>query len=191
VRAGGEVIGADALVIAGGVASSAFGRDLGVRLPMQPGRGYSVTVADPPQRPALPALLSEARVAVTPFDEGVRLGGTMEIASVDRPIDHRRVRGITRAVERYLPAFRADDLAGLPVWSGARPVSPDGMPYLGRIRRLDGVVVATGHGMMGFSLGPVTGAMVADMLMGPADDARVPGALPLLDPERFSRRVRA
>jgi D-amino-acid dehydrogenase len=191
VRAGDEVIAADTLVIAGGVTSSAFGRDLGVRLPMQPGRGYSVTVADPPQRPALPALLSEARVAVTPFDEGVRLGGTMEIARADRPVDHRRVRGITRAVERYLPAFRADDLAPLPVWSGARPVSPDGMPYLGRIGRRDGVVVATGHGMMGFSLGPVTGAMVADLVLGPSGDTRVPAALPLLDPERFTRRERA
>ncbi len=191
VRAGDEVIESDSLVIAGGVDSSAFGRDLGVRLPMQPGRGYSVTVADPPQRPALPALLSEARVAVTPFDEGVRLGGTMEIARVDRPVDHRRVRGITRAVERYLPAFRADDLAPLPVWTGARPVSPDGMPYLGRIARRDGVVVATGHGMMGFSLGPVTGAMVADIVMGPSGDARVPKVGPLLDPERFSGRARA
>jgi D-amino-acid dehydrogenase len=192
VRTPDGVIAASTVVIAGGVASSVFGRDLGVRLPMQPGRGYSVTIPDAPERPAMPALLAEARVAVTPFAEGVRLGGTMEIAPVERPVDHRRVRGITRSVARYLPAFRQDDLAALPVWSGARPVSPDGMPYLGRLTRVDGVVVATGHGMMGFSLGPVTGAIVADLVLGERSERAVPGAAsPLLDPERFSGRVRA
>lgn len=190
VRLEGEVVTASTVVIAAGVASSALGSDVGARLPMQPGRGYSVTAVDPPERPAMPALLAEARVAVTPLAEGVRLGGTMEITHVDRPVDHVRVRGITRSVERYLPAFRSDDLATLPVWTGARPVSPDGMPYLGRLERLDGVVVATGHGMMGFSLGPVTGAIVADLVLD--GTSQVAGAAsPLLRPERFAGRGRA
>jgi D-amino-acid dehydrogenase len=186
VRTAAGTIAASTVVVAGGVASSALMRDLGLRLPLQPGRGYSVTVPDPPERPARPLLLAEARVAVTPLDEGVRLGGTMEIAPVERPVDERRVRGILRSVQRYLPSFHADALGGLPVWSGARPVSADGMPYLGRVGRLDGVIVATGHGMMGFSLGPVSGAIVADLLLG-----REPVvASPLLDPERFTRRRR-
>lgn len=180
----GELLRTETVVIAAGAASSALGRGLGLRWPLQSGRGYSVTVTDPPTRPSVPAILSEARVAVTPLPEGVRFGGTMEIASDHRPVDLRRVRGIARAVERYLPAYRADDIVALPVWHGARPVTPDGMPYLGRPRRYDNVVVATGHGMMGFSLGPVTGAIVADLVQ-----RRQPTlASPLLDPDRYTPR---
>jgi D-amino-acid dehydrogenase len=178
----GERIPAESVVIAAGAETAALGRTLGARWPMQAGRGYSVTVADPPERPVVPAILSEAKVAVTPLAEGVRLGGTMEIAARDRPPDPRRVRGIARAVERSLPAFRADDVAAAPVWHGARPLTPDGLPYLGRPRRIGGLVVASGHGMLGLSLAPVTGAIVADLVQG-----RPPLiASPLLDPDRYT-----
>lgn len=182
--ASGDAVEADAFVLAGGHATPDLARALGLRLPIQPGRGYSVTVADPPQRPEVPAILFEARVAMTPLPEGVRWGGTMEVAPPARPVDPRRVRGIAKAVERTFPAFAADDLQRLPVWSGVRPVSPDGLPYIGRLSRAPNVVVAAGHGMLGFSLGPATGDLVADLL------ARRPWpvAAAALAPERFVRR---
>lgn len=179
---GGASLAADVVVLAGGVASASLARSLGVTLPLVAGRGYSVTLRAPAERPSLPLLLHEARVALTPLDEGVRIGGTMEIAREDAPVDVRRVRGIARATERSLPAYRSEALLREPVWSGARPVSADGLPYLGRLRRAPAVVVATGHGMMGFSLGPVTGELVADVVAG-RDDAVAAG----LAPERFSR----
>lgn len=180
---GGGALAADLVVLAGGVASAALARGLGVSLPLQAGRGYSVTLRDPVAHPRLPLLLHEARVALTPLPEGVRIGGTMEIAAGDGPVDARRVRGIARSTERYLPAYRRGDLEDQPVWSGARPVSADGLPYLGRLRRAPAVIVASGHGMMGFSLAPVTGELVAEVVAG--RDQLVPAALA---PERFSRR---
>jgi D-amino-acid dehydrogenase len=178
---GAEVAG-DAFVLAGGHATPPLARALGLHLPIQSGRGYSVTLSDPPQRPTVPAILVEGRVAMTPLPEGVRFGGTMEIAPADRPVDPRRVRGIAKAAARTFPAFEAESLAALPVWSGARPVSPDGLPYVGRLRRAPNVAVAAGHGMMGFSLGPVTGELVADLFAERAP--RVP--LDGLEPERFA-----
>ena len=179
---GGRSLAADVVVLASGVASASLVRPLGVTLPLVAGRGYSVTLHAPVERPSLPLLLHEARVALTPLDEGVRIGGTMEIAAEGAPVDARRVRGIARSTERYLPAYRSDALVREPVWSGARPVSADGLPYLGRLRRAPAVVVATGHGMMGFSLGPVTGELVTEVVAG-RDDAVAAG----LAPERFSR----
>lgn len=179
---GGEVLSADRVVLAGGVASARLARSLGTYVPLQSGRGYSVTLDAVEPRPALPLLLSEARVAVTPLPEGVRIGGTMEIAPPERPVDPRRVRGIARSAERFLPEYRAEALTTLPVWTGARPVSADGMPYLGALRRAPRVVVASGHGMMGFSLGPVTGELVADIVAGRTPEID----LAPLAPERFA-----
>ena len=182
MRDGGD-LAAELVVLAGGVASAALARTLGVSLPLQAGRGYSVTLRAPAARPRLPLLLHEARVAVTPFAEGVRIGGTMEIAAGDAPVDLRRVRGIARSTERFLPLYRSDALTQEPVWTGSRPVSADGLPYVGRLRGTPAVIVATGHGMMGFSLGPVTGELVRDLVA-----ARESAVSPLLAPERFSRR---
>jgi D-amino-acid dehydrogenase len=182
VLGNGERLAADAFVLAGGHATPPLAHALHVRVPIQPGRGYSVTVAQPPQRPEVPAILVEARVAMTPLAEGIRWGGTMEVAPAGRPVDPRRVRGIAKAVERTFPAFEAAALQRLPVWSGARPVSPDGLPFLGRLRRTPNVVLAAGHGMLGFSLGPVTGNLVADLL----GERPLPFAIGALAPERFA-----
>ncbi len=172
----------DELVLAAGVASAPLARALGLRLPLRAGKGYSVTLADPPERPALPMLLSEGRVAVTPLPDGVRVGGTLELGAADTTVNGRRVRGLLRSLERALPAYSAERLASAPVWTGLRPVSPDGLPYLGRSATSANLVVATGHAMMGVSLAPVTGALVAELLEG-----RAP-SLPLeaLRPDRYA-----
>lgn len=178
----GTVLEADAFVLAAGLETARLSRALGTRVPLQAGRGYSVTQAQPPEQPEVPAILAEARVAMTPLPEGVRWGGTMEVASPGRPVNRRRLLGVAKAAQRYFPAFEADALMALPMWTASRPLSPDGLPYLGRLRRSPNVVVASGHGMMGFSLGPVSGRLVADLLA----DREPPFSLDAFAAERFA-----
>lgn len=173
---------ADSFVLACGAWSGGIARQLGIRLPMQAGKGYSVTLPDPPELPAICSILTEARVAVTPMNGRLRVGGTMEIAGLDESVDPARLHGILASVPRYFPGFRERDFAGLDVWSGLRPCAPDGLPYVGRFARWDNLIAATGHAMMGLSLAPVTGRLVAEILCG--DPPSVP--IELLSPDRFS-----
>jgi D-amino-acid dehydrogenase len=157
---------ADEFVLCTGSWSPGLARGLGLRLPMQPGKGYSLTLPRPRRSPRTCAVLSEARVSVSPMNGQLRFGGTMELAGLDESINPIRVRGIMEAVQRYLPDFGPRDFDGVQPWRGLRPCTPDGLPYLGRSARAPNVVVATGHAMMGVSLGPVTGKLVADTLQG-------------------------
>ncbi|HAM73772.1 MAG TPA: FAD-dependent oxidoreductase [Verrucomicrobiales bacterium] len=173
---------ADEYVVAGGSWSPGVARGLAARLPMQAGKGYSLTLKTPRQLPALCSIFTEARVAITPIGGALRFGGTMEIAGMDESINPVRVRGIIQAVPRYFPEFRPEDFEGVPVWRGLRPCSPDGLPYVGRLPRWRNASVATGHAMMGLSLGPITGRLMSEILSGdpPSMDLR------LLDPSRFA-----
>lgn len=177
----GEIEG-DEFVLCGGAWSDELAGGLGLRIPMQAGRGYSVTVPNPVQLPRLCSILTEARVAVTPMGQALRFGGTMEITAKSRPPRPRRVAGILKAVPDYFPAFKKCDLSGLPFWSGLRPCSPDGLPYLGRTQAARNLVVATAHAMMGLSLAPVSGDIVAQLVDGepPGFDLRP------LDPDRWA-----
>jgi D-amino-acid dehydrogenase len=175
----GEMPG-DEFVFCGGSWTPQAARGLGLRLPMQAGRGYSLTLAAPRRLPRVPSILVEARVAVTPMGSALRFGGTLEIAGLDSSIDPARVRGIVRSVPRYYPEFSESDFDGVQPWSGLRPCTPDGLPYLGRPSRWSNVVIAAGHAMMGLSLAPATGELVAQLIDGerPAID------IALLHPER-------
>lgn len=166
VKCGDDVIEADECVIATGAWSPALAAALGLRLPMQAGKGYSLTLPAPPQLPQLCSILTEARVAVTPMGATLRVGGTMEIAGNDTSINPRRVNGIVKAMPAYFPEFRVEDFAGVKPWVGLRPCSPDGLPYLGRSPRHENVIIATGHAMMGLSLGPVSGRLVSEIASG-------------------------
>jgi glycine/D-amino acid oxidase-like deaminating enzyme len=165
-----EDLEVDELVLAAGVWSEGLARDAGVRLPMRAGKGYSVTLRYPPQTLSVPAILSEARVAITPMGVALRVGGTMEVLSAETAerggINNARVRGLLGAVADYLPVLERERFEGLPVWYGLRPTTPDGLPYIGRSPRHDNLVIATGHAMMGMSLGPITGELVAELLAG-------------------------
>jgi D-amino-acid dehydrogenase len=174
-------IEADEFVLAGGIWSTALAKSLDLRLPMQAGKGYSLTMEDPRQLPSLCSICTEARVAVTPMDGRLRFGGTMEITGLDDAIARRRVEGIARAVPQYFPAFSERDFDEIAPWAGLRPLSPDGLPYLGRTARWKNLVVATGHAMMGLSLAPATGKIVADLLEKKEQDID----LRLLEPDRF------
>lgn len=172
---------ADEFVLAGGSWSAGLARMLGLKIPLQPGKGYSLTLPRPPQLPRLPSILTEARVAVTPLGCSLRFGGTMELAGLNEGINPVRVQGIIKAIPHYFPRFTAADFADIRPWYGLRPCSPDGLPYLGRTRRLANLTLATGHAMMGLSLGPITGRLVAEILSGdrPSFD------LTLLSPDRY------
>ncbi len=178
--ASGEVAG-DEFVLCGGAWSGEAVRGLRLSLPMQAGKGYSVTLDGPRLIPNRCALLAEARVAVTPIGESLRFGGTMEIAGLNESIDPRRVQGIVDAAVRYYPDLKADDFKDVRPWCGLRPCSPDGMPYLGRTRRYRNLTIATGHAMMGLSLGAISGKIVAEL----ASDERPDFDLGLLCPDRF------
>jgi D-amino-acid dehydrogenase len=178
--ADGEIRG-DEFVLAAGAWSSALARSIGLHIPMQPGRGYSITMTQPLQRMTIPAILEEARVAVTPFARTIRFAGTMELSGFSTPPSQKRIDAILRAVPKYLrnvmPVERKETL----LWHGYRPCSPDGLPYIGRFRSVGNLIAATGHAMLGTSLGPVTGKLVADLV----DGTPPPIDLTLTHPERF------
>jgi D-amino-acid dehydrogenase len=178
-----EVHEADVYVIAGGAWTDCIAAKLGVNLPLQGGKGYSLTLTAPRQQPKICAVLVEARAAVTPMGETLRVGGTMEIDGKDESINPRRVRGIVRSFVKYYSAFAPQDFEKVTPWRGLRPVSPDGMPYIGRLNAHPNVIVATGHAMMGLSLGPISGQMVAEQL---ADRTPAGFDMSLLAPDRFS-----
>lgn len=175
-------IEADEFVLAGGSWSPTVAAKLALELPMQAGKGYSLTLPNPRQLPQLCTILTEARVAVTPMGSSLRVGGTMEIAGLNEDINPVRVRGIVKALPKYYPAFRAEDFEGIQPWRGLRPCSPDGLPYVGRTARFANLTLATGHAMMGLSLAPITGKLVGQILA----NERPTMDLGLLSPDRFA-----
>ncbi len=182
VRTNRGELTAEEYVLACGAWSPVIARPLRLKLLMQAGKGYSLTRSHPRRLPTLCSILCEARVAVTPMDPTLRIGGTMEIAGLDESISPVRVRGIIKAVPEYLPDFTAADFEGVRPWCGLRPCSADGMPYIGRTARFSNLVVATGHAMMGMSLGPITGRLVAQIVSGEQPSINIDA----LSPDRFA-----
>ena len=174
----------DEYVLAGGVATTDLGRSLGIRLPMQPGKGYSMTLQDVPQVPELCSLLIEARVAVTPMAGGVRFGGTMEIGGEEHVINRRKLQGIIKSIPRYFPKYEESMFETDAIWTGLRPCTPDGLPFVGRAKAFKNLSVAAGHAMLGLSLAPVTGSLVAAVLHDEAPPSGVD--LGLLAVDRYA-----
>jgi len=183
-----DAVRADAVVLAGGSWSAPLGHQLGLRLLLQPGKGYALTLERPSQFLRTAAILVEARASATLVGDRFRIGGTMEIAGFDPRMNPSRLEGIKRSALRYFPRLERTELDAATPWMGFRPVTPDGLPYLGRAPRHPRVVVAAGHAMMGLSLGPVTGRLVAELVAGEVPSIE----LGLLDPARHGpRRGRA
>lgn len=181
-RADTGELSADEYVVCAGIWSKSIVRDLGLRIPMQAGKGYSLTLETPAWLPRVCAILSEARVAVTPMGSTLRFGGTMELTGIDEKINPARVRGIVKSVPRYYPDVAAAHFEGATVRSGLRPCPPDGLPFIGRVSRFANLSVATGHAMMGISLGPITGKLVAEMLSDEPLSCSIGG----LRPDRYA-----
>jgi D-amino-acid dehydrogenase len=150
----------DVVVVATGAWLNDLAKPLGVRVPVQAGRGYSISV--PTDRPvAAPIYLPRARVACTPYRGGLRVGGTMEFRSPDHPAVPARVRALVASAQPLLEGVRWDEMSD--VWVGPRPVSADGLPLIGATE-VPGVFVAGGHGMWGITLGPITGKLLATQI---------------------------
>jgi D-amino-acid dehydrogenase len=175
-------IAADEFVLTGGAWSPAMVEDLAIRLPLQAGKGYSLTIEQPRFQLTKSLLLKERRVAVTPMGGRLRFGGTMELGGINDRIRPERVQQIIAAVPHYLPEFNAQDFADIQPWQGLRPVSPDGLPYVGRFRGHRNLTAACGHAMLGVSMAPSTGLLVSEILLN-----RKPSVdLTLLNPDRFA-----
>lgn len=154
----------DRVVLAAGAWSPALARDLDVRLPIQPAKGYSITVRRPDAAPPLPLLLHESKVAVTPMGPILRFAGTLELAGLDLTINERRVGAIRKAASEWLEGTEGAE--ELQVWRGLRPCTPDGLPVVDRAPGHENVILAAGHAMIGVSLGAVTGRLVAELACG-------------------------
>ncbi len=158
-------------------------RDLKIKLPIQPAKGYSVTFKRPPGCSRIPFVLAEAKVALTPLGDALRFAGTLELAGLDLSINMRRVQAILKAVPGYLPDIHPENLERIEIWRGLRPCTPDGLPFLGRPMAYDNLILAAGHAMIGISLSPITGKLVSQL----AANERPLIDLAALNVERFDR----
>jgi D-amino-acid dehydrogenase len=156
-------ISVEEVILAGGSWSAEMARELKIKVLMEPAKGYSVTYKRPPGIPSAPLAMAEAKVVLTPMSDMVRFAGTLELAGFDMSINKRRLHAILKAVSAYFPDINTDALELIEIWRGLRPCSPDGLPYLGRPRQYDNVIIAAGHGMLGISLAPITGKIVAQL----------------------------
>jgi len=159
-----EIKPVEYLVIAMGNYSADFLKKAGIKLKMQEGKGYSFDVKNKSNMPGLAALLLEGRVALTPFAGMTRLAGSMEISGMDSTIHMHRVNAIADTFRQFYPEINLEPINEKDVWYGYRPLSHDGLPYIGKTSHFENLVIATGHSMMGFSLGPATGKLVSEMV---------------------------
>ncbi|MFT6502154.1 MAG: D-amino-acid dehydrogenase [Crocinitomicaceae bacterium] len=158
-------IKADEFVIATGAWSAKLAKLADEKLSILPGKGYSFTLNSPELSPSIPSILCEGKVAVTPMGSDLRFGGTMEITHVkDNSINMNRVQGIVDTINSFYPDLNIGLPSKKDVWKGFRPCSPTGLPYICRSKKHSNLVYATGHGMMGLSLGPATGKLVDEIL---------------------------
>jgi len=171
---GAGELAADLFVVATGAWTPLLNRQLGCRVPIQPGKGYSLTMARPSVCPAVPLIFPETRVAVTPFQSGYRLGSTMEFAGYDSSIRPERIQLLKDGAQDYLREPYCDPV--VEEWYGWRPMTYDSLPIIDYSPSYQNVIIAAGHNMLGLSMAPATGKLVAEM---------AGGASPHIDPKPY------
>ncbi|MEZ6063358.1 MAG: FAD-dependent oxidoreductase [Planctomycetaceae bacterium] len=164
VRTPDREISADEFVVATGPLTPMLNSELGCRIPIQPGKGYSITMARPEICPKIPLILEECHVAITPFDAGYRIGSTMEFAGYNSELSRQRLQYLRTGAAQYLVEPTAEPVEE--EWFGWRPMTWDGLPYVDRTPRYNNVWVAAGHNMLGISMGPATGELVTALVVG-------------------------
>jgi D-amino-acid dehydrogenase len=170
----GEVT-ADAFVVATGAWTPLLNRELGCKVPIQPGKGYSITMPRPKVCPTYPLLLEEHRVAVTPMQSGYRLGSMMEFVGYDSSLNPKRIQILKDGAKAYLKEPYSEPIQE--TWFGWRPMTYDGKPIIDFSPAYQNVVIAAGHNMLGLSMAPATGQLVAELLTAKP---------PHVDPSPFS-----
>ena len=151
-------------------------------LPLQAGKGYSITLENPAILPEYCGILSEKKVTITPMYNSLRFAGTMEIVGTDTSINTKKINGLKKSVIDYLPQFSMDDLNGQEIWTGLRPCSPDGLPYVGAIDGFSNFYASTGHAMMGISMAPSSGKLLTDLITYGKSEL----SSDLINPNRFN-----
>ncbi len=154
----------DQVVVATGSWLPVVAKMMGVKLLLQPGKGYSYTYDAVKKNIRYPAILKEGRCAVTPWGAQLRIGGTMEISGINETILPKRMKGIYDSVKSFYPGLSIDLPPSEKIWHGLRPVTPDGLPFIGKAKIFDNVVMAGGHAMIGVSLAPATGKLVTEII---------------------------
>ena len=170
---------ADEIVLAAGSWSGELSKKLDVKLPLQPGKGYRINVSRHTGI-TMPSILMEASMAVTPMRGFTRFAGTMEFSGINTIIRKERVAAIAQGAKRFYPELEITDEEQSNAQTGMRPVTPDGLPYIGRCSKIKNLTFATGHAMMGWSLGPATGKLVAEII----DDKKTSMSIAAFNPER-------
>ncbi|MBO0340786.1 MAG: FAD-dependent oxidoreductase [Bacteroidota bacterium] len=170
---------ADEVVFAAGSWTSGLSKKLNLKLPLQAGKGYGINVEEPTNI-SMPAILMEKKIAVTPMEGFTRFAGTMEFSGINHTIRKERVEAIAKGVESYYNGLQIPDEAKKHAKCGLRPVSPDGLPYIGKPKSINNLTIATGHAMMGWSMGPATGKLVTELISGD----KLSMSISPFDPER-------
>lgn len=160
----GEEIAADRFVVALGAWTPFLEKELGLRVPIEPGKGYSITTSRQDLIPKHPIIFEESHVAITPFEDGFRIGSTMEFVGWDTSLSEKRLRILTDAAQKHLRQPMGDEVQER--WWGWRPMTPDGRPIIDRAPALSNVWLAAGHNMIGISMGTGTGKLIAEMVAG-------------------------
>lgn len=156
---------ADEVVFAAGSWTANLSKKLNLKLPLQAGKGYRIDMEEPTNI-TIPAILMEKKIAVTPMEGFTRFAGTMEFSGINHTIRKERVAAIAKAAEAYYNGFKIPEKAKNEAKCGLRPVSPDGLPYIGKPKNINNLTIATGHAMMGWSMGPATGKLVTELISG-------------------------
>ncbi|MFM9106235.1 MAG: NAD(P)/FAD-dependent oxidoreductase [Chloroflexota bacterium] len=179
---------ADVVVVAAGAWTPQVVAPLGIRVPIEGGKGYSIDLAPPPPLPdpiSHPLYLHETRVAITPMNGMLRLAGTMELSGLNHRFRPERLRALVDRTGEAIAGWpdRIDlDAPGVRRWNGLRPLTPDGLAVIGWAKGWRNLAIASGHSMMGVTLAPAT----ADALAEQIDTGRVPEVLRPFDPARFA-----
>lgn len=158
-----DAYNADEVVLAAGSWSPLLSKKLGLKLLIQAGKGYRINVARKTGI-TIPTILMEAKVAVTPMTGFTRFAGTMEVGGINHDINSVRVNAIAKAGEDYYKGLKITEEEKQEVQCGLRPCSPDGLPFIGKSSKCSNLTVASGHAMMGWSLGPATGKLVSEII---------------------------
>lgn len=169
------------VVLCSGAWTSELMKRLNVKLPLQAGKGYSLTLNNPSNVPQINFLLAEKKVAVTPMMGDLRFAGTMEIVGRDKSITSAKITALKKSVIQYLPEYTMEDLDDQDIWVGLRPCSPDGLPYVGKIKSYRSIYVSTGHSMVGMSLSFASGEIISQLIT----EGQAKLSHPLTDPNRY------
>ncbi|WP_452229649.1 NAD(P)/FAD-dependent oxidoreductase [Lacinutrix sp. MEBiC02404] len=163
VKTNKQIVKADEFVLAAGSWSPILSKKLGIKLLVQAGKGYRINTTQQTGI-TMPSILAEAKVAVTPMRGFTRFAGTMEIAGINHTINKVRVDTIANAATRFYPEIKLTEEEKNSAAAGLRPVSPDGLPYIGKSTKCNNLSIATGHAMMGWSMATATGKLVSEII---------------------------